>query len=120
MTLVLFLKSVSPRFCPAIEGQLNEEVVQLFPQYLPTPSPVNFENNQPNKKDKIRLELKSISHNSSIHPQESDSDGPKPTSKKLLIPTADIRVFDQFNAEEEEAKEEELRDGFEKGKETGN
>ncbi|MBW0550350.1 hypothetical protein O181_090065 [Austropuccinia psidii MF-1] len=81
MSLVFLPKRVVPRVSPAVVGDFNK-LAQLVPKYLPDPSPVISENNKLNKTEIIRSELKSISQDHRVPPQEFDSNGPQPPSKK--------------------------------------
>ncbi|MBW0492942.1 hypothetical protein O181_032657 [Austropuccinia psidii MF-1] len=63
MIVVFSPSRVSPGLSTEIVDDLNEEVVQPAPQYLPTPSPVNSENNQPHKIQTIKSELRDVPQN---------------------------------------------------------
>ncbi|MBW0581137.1 hypothetical protein O181_120852 [Austropuccinia psidii MF-1] len=121
MILVLSPKRAFPRVRLELGGYFNEEVAQKVPQYLPTPSPVSSEKNQQMKIETIRSHPRSVSQNTIIHPQDSDSYGPQPPPKGLLRPRENMRNVNQATHDKEEKEEKEENhycgDGCEKGKE---
>ncbi|MBW0517372.1 hypothetical protein O181_057087 [Austropuccinia psidii MF-1] len=120
MILLLSPKRAFPRVSSELVGDFNE-VVQKIPQYLPTPSSVSSEKNKPIKIETIRSHPRSVSQNTRIHPQDSDSYGLQTPLKGLLRARENTRNVNQDTYDEEEKEEKEENhdggDGCEKGKE---
>ncbi|MBW0564207.1 hypothetical protein O181_103922 [Austropuccinia psidii MF-1] len=106
MLLVLSPKRVAPRVSQEILGDLNVEVLQPVPHYLPAPTHVSPQNNQLINLETITSHLRSVSQNSRRYPQDSDSDGPQPPPKRFFRPRKDMRNDNKVPDNEEEEEEE--------------
>ncbi|MBW0471087.1 hypothetical protein O181_010802 [Austropuccinia psidii MF-1] len=84
MILLFSHKRVVTRVSPKV-------VVQPVPQYILAPSPVSSERNRPNNIEKIPSQIRPVTQNTRIHPQDSDSNGPQPPAKKFLTPRENMR-----------------------------
>ncbi|MBW0473248.1 hypothetical protein O181_012963 [Austropuccinia psidii MF-1] len=101
MILVFSPKGVVPRVIPEIVGYFNQEVVKEVPKFLPTNSPSHSESIEQNKIEKSTSHLRSVAQNTTIHPQDSESDGQQPPPKTFFRPRENMKDFNQFPDEEE-------------------